>query len=486
MPTYTITPQDVLMFRDGRPMEGGLSGHGARWPEPGVIFDALHAALHRAFPSAQSWEHAHRYGRSGDRDTNRARSQRFGSLATLGPFPAVGGGTGYQPVASGNLPDAPTPTWFFPCPADVTKAERGELAVLHPLREPGGRSNLPAPLKYPLANPAPPSKTEPRTWWSKAAIETYLGTPRPADNAFWERELRDAADLYAAEWATGIAIDPATQTTGHGEAAGKIYSAEYLRLRDGVTFGIHATMPMKNGAPDKLVERISELFPAHRTIIVGGQQRACQVQELDGDLREYLPVAAPIPEGTTRIKWLLLSPAVFPAIKADPTKNIRAHPGGWLPNWVCPETGQVLLKAGDTERQKGESRDAWRRRVRALPNIAARLVAARVPKPIVVTGWTEAMHLANTPWQREHGPRPTLLAVPAGAVYYFEAGTPEAAVALAAALNWHGASTNLSDPSDPSNFATIKNRRSTLLGEKGYGLGVCGTWQLYETSVQSV
>jgi len=41
------------------------------------------------------------------------------------------------------------------------------------------------------------------------------------------------------------------------------------------------------------------------------------------------------------------------------------------------------------------------------------------------------------------------------------------------ALNWHG------DPNAPDFGKTIKNRRSTLLGEKGHGLGVCGTWDFY-------
>ena len=48
------------------------------------------------------------------------------------------------------------------------------------------------------------------------------------------------------------------------------------------------------------------------------------------------------------------------------------------------------------------------------------------------------------------------------------AGVDEAGK-LATALNWHGATEG----------KEIKNRRSTLLGEKGYGLGVCGTWRFY-------
>jgi len=477
MPVYTITPQDVLMFRDGRPMEGGLSGHGARWPEPSVIFDALHAALHRAFPAErkeefQAWEHSHRYGRSSDRDMNRDRTQRFGSLATAGPFPALGG------------------EWFFPCPQDVTVEDRLE-PTLYPLKENAWRNDLPNPLVYPLASRAEPTKAQPKPWWNKAAIEACLAGKAEALAA----RLRDNDDFFGSEWVTGIAIDPETLTTGRGEAEGKIYSAEYLRLRDGVILGIHATMPMKNGDPGARLERLNQLFPAQKTIIVGGQQRACQVEEAKADgkpvpLDQLLPVSPPI--AGRRVKWLLLSPAVYPAIRADAAKGISAHSGGWLPNWIAPsddyavrqgdrevrvEKGRVLLKLPIP--RNNLSRDEWRKRVREAPFLNCRLVAARIPKPIVLTGWTEALHLKDTPIAREHGPRPTLLAVPAGAVYYFEG--PDAP-RLAEVLSWHGATPDPTDPSAPSAPPTIRNRRSTLLGEKGYGLGVCGAWQFFPGS----
>ncbi|MFQ3594063.1 MAG: type III-B CRISPR module-associated Cmr3 family protein [Gemmataceae bacterium] len=467
MPAYTLTPDDILFFRDGRPMETS-GGHGARWPEPSVIFDALHAALHRAFPAVgqkdfQSWEHPHHYGRNGhypERGDDSKRRQRFGSLATVGPFPVKDG------------------LWLFRVPADATSSKDPTTWLLRPIANdpsdpsnPSAQSNLPPPLKYPLANCSPPTTDEPDPWWTKAAIESYLRDQKPSEERRWA--FTDD-DLFSREWHTGIAIDPATQTTGRGEAAGKIYAAQYLRLRDGISLGIHATMPMKNGQPGHVTERITELFPAHRIVIVGGQQRPCHVEPLEQDsqpiaLESLLPVSAPI--SGTRVKWLLLSPAVFPAIADNKEKGISAHPGGWLPNWICLKTGQVLLKQGNTDRQTGERRETWRQRVRSMPTIAARLVAARIPKPIVVTGWTEALHLKDTLSHREHGPRPTLLAVPAGAVYYFEAETPEAAAQLAAALNWHSAE---------ATPTTIRNRRSTLLGEKGFGLGVCGTWQLDE------
>jgi hypothetical protein len=206
-------------------------------------------------------------------------------------------------------------------------------------------------------------------------------------------------------------------------------------------------------------------------LVLGGQQRACQVRTLDHRLlADLLPLSQPIEND--RVKWLLLSPAIYPRIQPGERqgREILAHPGGWLPNWVCPESGQVLLKKGGTRRTEGESRENWRRRVRAMEHFDCCLVAARIPKPVVLTGWSERLHLLED-GQVDSGPRRTLLAVPAGAVYYFEG--PDAPL-LAEALAWHGSRTE--NPS-PDRFI---NRRSTLLGEKGFGLGVCGTWQFYK------
>ncbi|MCX7721937.1 MAG: hypothetical protein N2379_02610, partial [Verrucomicrobiae bacterium] len=51
------------------------------------------------------------------------------------------------------------------------------------------------------------------------------------------------------------------------------------------------------------------------------------------------------------------------------------------------------------------------------------------------------------------------------------------AAKLASALNLHGS--EKSEIRNPQS-EIIVNRRSTLLGEKGYGLGVCSTWDFYE------
>jgi hypothetical protein len=146
-----------------------------------------------------------------------------------------------------------------------------------------------------------------------------------------------------------------------------------------------------------------------------------------------------------------------------------------LPNWVFanwngrigeteshPENGRVLLTAGPGFRK------AQRVKANAGSAIAAVLVAAIVPKPLVVSGWSVCDERLGNDGQP--GAKSTHLAVPAGAVYYFEADSERDAIALADALNWHGATRG----------TEIKNRRSTLMGEKGFGLGVCGTWNFQD------
>ena len=506
MAAYHTIPQDVLFFRDGRPMEAGSGsgGHGARWPEPSIIFDAVHAALHRAFPvpveatrNAQSfqaylqqkgwlWQHPHRYvprpanGRPRDREPDeKLRNQRFGALRTAGPFPAIVRPNG-------------TAAWLFPVPADFVPSDQ-ERPFLAPLRDPCGSSDLPMPLEYPLGNPCEPSKAETLPWWTKAGIEAALRNEGPGPREMWAAE-----ELYAAEWTTGIGIDPERQT----QDGKRIYSAEYLRLREDTrlrqqtALGFAASLPLDRPDGD-CREGMDKLFPAHDIILCGGQQRACRVQPTKGEvhLDTLFPVSQfdtlkPRTDGKWRLKWLLLSPAVYPFIS-------KASPGGWLPNWISAtdgvdhgrpfKPGAVLLKSEIPAKQKGESRNAWRKRLaRDVKPIQARLVAARVPKPVVITGWTERLHeiaaetleSAAAP-ATQPGPRSTLLAVPAGAVYYFEAdpdkdGGPGNAIALANALSWHG------DWQAVDFGRTIRNRRSTLLGEKGYGLGVCGTWEFFE------
>ena len=430
-----LTPTDLLFFRDGRPMEGALSGHGAAWPLPHVINAAFHAALHRSEIGEDA--HIHRTGCSGQYDSEH-RDRKFGSLVTAGPFPVISG-------------DSAQTCWLFPRPADAQKAGSQEV-TLHPKLAQSDCSSLPKPLTYLTANSQPPTKDKPEPWISLEAFLSYLnGTPLDSKRHFYKD-----AELFDAEHQIGIGIDSETGTTGSENAEGQIYSASYLRLREGCHLGVMAEALDKiNRDPKHRRDLVPMLFRGDNNLVVGGQQKLCTATVQENG-------CVPFPFGATitgtRVKWVLLSPAIWPEIAAGQKNEtlIKAHPGGWLPNWVCPETGMVQLLDGPG-REK-----AKRLHVQAGLPIDAKLVAAIVPKPVVITGWA----LGNQTGTIQSGAKSTHLAVPAGAVYYFETGSACAALALAQALNWHG----------PTGSKEIQNRRSTLCGEKGFGLGVCAPW----------
>lgn len=472
-----LQPADVLFFRDGRPMTHASIGHGAAWPLPNVLNAALHAALHRAFVEQQAdGRRVATKGRSharASRDASGARvyapkgqdDRHFTDVWTVGPFPVKQG------------------QWYFPRPADAQ--EKGSIAVtLQPyLKTAQSPGSLPHPLQYAVADTKEATKQKPEPWLTARAFTACLDPD--ADSAPPSDFAADTA-FADTEYTVGIGINPATQTTGQGEAEGRIFSAQYLRLVEDTRLGMLA------GDNDDLT--IRELFPEPRQIVVGGQQRICRVEPstLPPGQRLPLPCGWTEPERLQRsgdgkylIKWVLITPAVWPEIAAGRTaagRVLLSHPGGWLPNWIslnwsptsgCAKdddrNGEVLLRLRP-ERDKGQHRLEWRTAVQQAGTIKARLVAALVPKPITITGWSLPGQFADN--TGGSGAKSTHLAVPAGAVYYFEADVADGpdparhARNLLNALNWHGATPG----------TQIRNRRSALLGEKGFGLGVCGTW----------
>ena len=419
-----LHPTDVLFFKDGRPMEGSASGHGAAWPLPNVIDSALHAALHRSGLGEKA--HKHTVGRSSDPrdyDDPAQRTRSFGSLQSSGPFPVN-----------------PDGNWFFPRPADAD-AQGKSITSHRPLSELQlvSSSSLPSGLK-PVVNTLPPSKNKAETWLSADAYQAYLHeSPSPSPEHF----LNDP-EIFAAEHNIGIGIDAAT-----GAQDGlSFYSASYLRLLPDWSIGLIASGQDK-GAGDLIAETFSNSGHANH-ILAGGQQRSCTVYRTQPD-------GFPLPKGAEinghLVRWTLLTPAIFPKLEGS-----HQHPGGWLPTWISPASHEVQLLDGPGKNA------AKRRRVEPGKRIQATLVAAIVPPAISVTGWS-----LGKSSESEFGAKSTHLAVPAGAVYYFECADEKAAQNLARALNWHGTSPG----------TEIQNRRSSLLGEKGFGLGACSNFTFH-------
>ena len=462
-----LEPEDILLMRDGRPMEGSLAGHSFAWPGPDLINHALHAAMYQseALPNV----HTHRHNRNGLYQNERDR--KYGCLKSAGPFPVR--------IQAGLR------EWFYRRPGD-TQLD-GMVRVTHlplvelPFRQgihvaSGSACSLPKPLTYVIGSSLPPSKEgggEP--WISGAAFNAYLRDEEPPRGETTSPFVKET-DISDHEAQIGIAIDPETQTTGKGETEGKFYSAHYLRLRKEWRIGVLA-----EALDETEGDLISKAIPSTSRLFVGGQQRVC-ITECHDTANAALPLPrglhaagsfTKLSHGKYAVKWILLTPAIWPEMVAGSSKRNRLrsyHPGGWLPNWISPDTGMVLLRTLQAQERKR------RRAVNANDSgysgdensdpIEAKLVAALIPKPSVVTGWALSNEAQDN---RQGGAKSTHLAVPAGAVYYFEAASENGAMALAAALNWHGESSG----------SNIQHRRSTLMGEKGYGLGVCGSWKAF-------
>lgn len=373
-----MTPRDLIFCRDARPMEDSWSGSGGHLPTPLTFHGALLAEYYRRFPE----------------ETELRESERISAgLRTWGPF--LG--------RNGEL--------YFQTPLDVAPGNR-----LLEVRSLDGFSDLPPPLCYGLFAPAA-DKRHPDRYISCGELAKYL-SGRPFEST-------PESEFHDLEVRPGITISPDSRTV----VKHAYYSAEYLRLRPGVT--LNAAVCMAAGSS------LGSLFDGeHRSLPLGGQQSLMYVEALPGR-----GIDLPEPQICGKlVKWALLTPTLWSR--------------GWLPDFVDPSPDaewNVLLRsrpATRPERLAGETRAEYRKRTAGEP-IMARLVAARVGKPRAVSGWKMGA---------EGAPRATRMLVPAGSVYYFEARDEESARLLAGAL--HGRT--LSD----------------FGGTSGFGFGVCGSFEI--------
>lgn len=414
--SFELVPRDLLFLRDARPMEASDAGLGANWPRPDQLYSALHHTFLARWPKPQDWEgegtHVFRdkrpdefRGRSKDKTTDS--SLRFGALKTIGPFPCRNTGNG------GDAPGV-----FLPCPLDIG------MKLLK-----SDNTDLPGPLSCAFSLCHEGKVSLPK-WISRKDYLQYLKSDPECyftrDGNEWKfvPPANPEPPLYFADRNIGIGMDPKRGAARKGA----FYQAEYLRLAQDVTMGFMAECIQK-GRHVQTSQDVFSLLPEREQVAFGGQQGACTLFSKPGNL--FAGLVADIM--TPWLRWTLLTPAVFSA--------------GWRPGWIDPDTGEVKLRA-KVERLPGENRFDWRARMENQPVLSGKLVAARIGKPEAFSGWDE----------KAEGPKPTLLAVPAGSSYVFKCDSTDEAIALAQALQ-HPVP------------------RSDCFGEKGFGVGVCSSVQ---------
>jgi CRISPR type III-B/RAMP module-associated protein Cmr3 len=415
-----LEPLDTLFFRDARPMQAGAGsgGHGARWPLPMTLHSALRTALLTDDGSLPRRKAVMVRRVRKDREvTSTVGDTRFDHVRLQGGLPWWEG----RP--------------YFPVPADLAPAKKSDKEspagiLLRPLQQGLGITNFPAPWLHPVGAYIPATKEKLPSWVDGDFLQTYLGSPGSE-----ELTPPDFSEPWTVEHRYGIQINAETRTV----VERAFYVAEHLRLKQGA--GIWVALEC-NASDEEAKDALNRLA-AGGALTVGGEGRACRTKQMPD-----VPVPEPVIRGN-RVKWVLSSPAVFD--------------GGWRPGWVDRADGKVKLKR-NLERNPGETRLAWRERMKTAPEIGARLVAVCAGKPFAFSGWEV---LGGTAAEGRAGngsgagtPRSTQLAVPAGSVYYFEADNEADARILAEAL--HG------------------RCHSDRLGEKGFGWGFCGTWDWLE------
>ncbi|MBR4673005.1 MAG: hypothetical protein IKP00_00935 [Victivallales bacterium] len=393
--------RDLLYFGDGHEADGSMAGNGSNWPLPSVVNSALIQAMHRGLEEkVGEIESKHTSLNKRERQKGSGVRFSFGGTQTIGPFP----------VKNGKM--------LIPIPADLQMGADKAFQLMHILDN-DGENNLPSPLTKLVAPVLPPSKEEPGSWMEWDDLEGYL----EGCAAF---KSIQTSEIYKSEWRMGLGIDASTQTVEDG----KLYSAEYMRLEQGVALRVYASYEasgyhgknktdiMANAKEQRILEHIT----------LGGQQGVAMQVAFEEETLKLPPI-----KPTRRLKWILLAPALFSA--------------GWRPGFV-DATGKVRLKQDTIPRGK-LPRDEWRRQMRQASEINAKLVAARIPKHKVVSGWKLN---GSTTGQ----PKASRRLVPAGSVFYFECDDDSNAKMLATVL--HG------------------RMHSDECGEQGFGFGVCGNW----------
>ena len=393
--------RDLLYFGDGIQAGGATLGRGAAWPLPSVVNSAIINAMHCGLEEdVAGIEHKHTHLTEKEIARNKNVRFSFGGTRTLGPFP----------VRNGEI--------YVPTPTDLQFSADGKAAYMSVVNL-AGDSNLPCPLSRLVASAIPPSKTSGGSWIALGELNKYLAGEKDV-------KVNDNADFYVSEHRTGIAIDQDRQSV----VKSQLYSAEYMRLLPGVAMRIYASYEASSyqGKNREDMMAKAKLKNVFGSIMLGGQSGVALQCEMECGA---FPVPAVKP--SLRIKWVLLAPAIFRA--------------GWMPGFVDAVTGEVRLKQ---EVERGNMpREQWRLALRQAPDIQARLVAARIPKYTVASGWKVNGVASGQA-------KATRRLVPAGSIFYFECSDMKNAEMLARAL--HG------------------RTHSDECGEQGFGFGVCGNW----------
>lgn len=272
-----LKPEDVWLFRDGRPFDAA-SSHRAR-----SFFPPYPSAMQGAIRSHQLVIKNVQFNNKANKEEIEktvGTADDYGSLVMRGPFLAM-----YE---DGKL------TRFFPRPADwfPVNEQSDQIHALTPAPHPTGLRTNASDTDLPnLLFPSDfkPGKKEYGEWLSEDNLKTYFSGGQVT--------AHKGSELYVRESRVGIKLNASTRATEQG----MLYEVEFIRPQENV--GLYVEVTGYDG------------WPAQGTIKIGGEGHAARFQQIKPD-----DLPAPPKSVSGRFKIYFASPAYF--------KN------GWLPsNW---------------------------------------------------------------------------------------------------------------------------------------------------------
>lgn len=286
-----IEPNDVLMFRDGKPFSGG-DDHYARGifpPFPSTFYGAIRSKiLSEKYPQYESYQKG---VMPDDIKREIGTNSSYGSLTITNFLLARRENEIINPI--------------FSIPKDVVKIkgkDKKDLFILKPEERLRNQINFNLPIasltNLWFKNEDP--LEEINDFISLEMLDKYLQGDIPD-------ETIDKNDLYQKEERVGIGKDRMRKTA----ATGLLYSVEYLRLKQEVGFIVELS-----GV---------ESLPKEGLLRLGGDHRSAFYKETSFQMPDAEMIKKKI-NNAERFKLILLTPTIFN--------------NGWLPDWIDVGSGE--------------------------------------------------------------------------------------------------------------------------------------------------
>lgn len=284
-----IEPNDVLMFRDGKPFSGG-DDHYARGmfpPSPSTFYGAIRSKiLSEVFPQYESVR---------EQNLPDEVEREIGTPTTYGSITI----TNFLLAQRTTMEIQP----FFPAPKDLVRIKgKDEFSVLSPRSDVSEkmRFNFFKPVLSPLWLADGRPLEEASGFLSTGMLNKYLVGEVP-------EAVIASTSLYEREERVGIKKDRVRRSA----ATGALYSVEYFRLKEGVGFVLEL-IGVSN-------------FPEKGLLRLGGDHRSAYYEKATFPMPQMETVMRKV-AANKRFKLILLTPALFNS--------------GWLPDWINKETGK--------------------------------------------------------------------------------------------------------------------------------------------------